>query len=783
VKLAHRLRVVVFALAAMTVAGLMLSLPTAQAQAPTISSLSPLSLRPGQSQDVVVRGGSLAGATHFWTSFPARAVLTPLKPNNGKNPGEVSFRVTVPPETPPGTYGVRVATNQGISPLRILLVDDLSAVAQQAGNTTPAAAQHVSLPAAIDGTVDALASQFYKFHVEAGQRLSLEIFARRIGSALDPTLRLFDSVGREIAYSDDLPGLSEDADINHTFAKAGDYVLCVEDNLNQGGGNYPYHLRIGDFPGAAVALPLGATRGSEVVFRFADKSGAEIEPLHVKVPADPLLFALNVPARFVGGSSRGFATVLLSDRPEFNETEPNDDRKAANRVEFGDNLNGRLQQPGDVDHFIFRAKSSQSVRFTAFARRLGSPADIVLRLTKPDGSQLSYAEGAAANEATFSMSFPADGEYVLEVADLNRRGGPRFAYHVDVTPSDAGFSLAASADSLNIPAGGTAIVTVTAVRSRYVGPIAVQAVGLPAGVTSVPTVIGPGQDNVVLTLRSAAGVPTGHVYPVRIVGSARVRNAEFHTSAAVVDALKTDFGGMPYPPESLMTATALGIGAPAPFALHTEPAELVFGRNLSATVKVIAERQKGFDEEISLEAVSPETEPKQPPPPKHPLPAGITAALKPIPKGASSVEITFAADNQVALAEFTAVLAGTLKKANQALTQPAPGIALKLEEPFHLSVAAESAKLPRKGKLKLKVTARRNPAFKGEIVLACSQLPKGIVAAPAKFAPGATEQELVLSATPDASPGAIKNVKIQGQAKVGSGRFSSKIPLPGIAVE
>ena len=327
-------------------------------------------MRPGQSQDVVVRGSNLAAATHFWTSFHGQAVLTPQKPNNGKNPGEVSFRVTVPADTPPGPYGVRVATKEGISPLRILLVDDLAAVAQQPGNTTPSAAQHVSLPAAINGTVEPLASQFFRFHVEAGQRLAMEIFARRIGSALDPTLRLFDAGGREIAYSDDLPGLSEDAQIEQTFARAGDYVLAVEDNLNQGGGNYQYHLRIGDFPGALVALPLGATRGSEISFRFADKSGAPIESLQAKVPSDPRLFAINVPARFVGGSTCSFAAVLLSDRREFNETEPNDNRKQANRVEFGDNLNGRLQTPGDVDRFVFRATASQSVRFTAYARGL-----------------------------------------------------------------------------------------------------------------------------------------------------------------------------------------------------------------------------------------------------------------------------------------------------------------------------------------------------------------------------------------------------------------------------
>jgi hypothetical protein len=777
---APRCSLVVFAFAASAL--IALGDRSAQAQAPTISTLSPFSLRPGQTQDITVRGGGLAGATPLWTNFHGKSVLTP-KTNNGKNAGEVSFRVTVPAETPPGVYGLRVATDQGISPLRIVLVDDLAVVAQTPGNTTPANAQHVSVPAAVEGALDPLTNHFYKFHVEAGQRLSMEIFARRIGSALDPTLRLFDAKGREIAYCDDLPGLSEDAAIDHTFAKAGDYVLAVEDNLNQGGGNYNYHLRIGDFPAAAVALPLGATRGSELTFQFADKAGSRIEPVLVHVPADPKLVALSVPARIAGGSTRGFATVLLSDRRETSEAEPNNERKTATRVEFGQNLNGRLQTPGDVDHFVFHAKSGQTASLTVFARRLGSPADVVLRLIQPDGNQLAYVEGAAANEAVLTSSFPKDGDYILEVADLNHRGGPRYAYHIEFTPSDAGFALEASADSLNIPAGGTTLVKVTATRARFIGPIAIKAVDLPKGVIYAPTVIGPGQDSVVLTLHADSTAASSRVNPIRIIGTARVRNADFQAVATITELLKTQMAGTPYPPESLTTAAACGIAPAAPFALRTEPAELVFGRNMSATVKVIAERQKGFDEEIALAVVPSEKETTPPSPPKHLLPPGVTAALKPIPKGATSVEIVVSADNQPPLAEFTTVLEGTLKKGNQTHTQPAPGVALKLEEPFHISVAAGTGKLARKGQLPLTVTAKRNPAFNGEITLACSQLPKGITASTAKLAAGKTEQQLVLSATAEAAAGAIKDLKVVAQAKVGNGKFSTKVRLTGVAVE
>ena len=238
---------------------------------------------------------------------------------------------------------------------------------------------------------------------------------------------------------------------------------------------------------------------------------------------------------------------------------------------------------------------------------------------------------------------------------------------------------------------------------------------------------------------------------------------------------------MPYPPESLAAATAIGIAPKAPFNLRTEPSALVFGRHLSAKVRVIAERQKGFDGEIALAVAPIEKSPKPNTPPKSPLPAGVTVALKPIPKAASSVELTFSADNKASLDDFTAVLTGTLKgKENQ--PQPTPGVALKLEPAFRLEVAALSPKLPRKGTAKLKVIVRRNPAFHGEIMLTCSPLPKGVSQASAKLNDGVTEKEIVLAAT-DAPAGTIKNAKVKGRAKVGNERFTAEVPFPPLAIE
>jgi hypothetical protein len=655
----------------------------ADAQAQVISSVTPLALRPGQTQDLLLQGSGLGDARALWCGFPQKSAVSPADSKSRSNPAAVSFRVIVPPQSPLGIYGVRVATPSGVSPLRLMLLDDLPTVRATATNLSRAAAQPLSLPTAVEGALAPQQLHYFKFHAEAGQRVSFEVYARRIGSLLDPTLRLFDAAGREVTYSDDVPGLSEDAAIQRTFRTAGDYVLELGDNVYQGGGEYFYRLRIGDFPAAALPYPLAATRGGEFTCQFADSAKGLIEAFRAKAPSDPSQATLFVPARQSNGNAQSFAAILLSDHKQASESEPNNSPKSASRVDLGNDLNGRLDAADDVDHFVFHAPAEEVVQFTSFSRRLGSPADLVLRLLKTDGNQLAFAESQGPQEATLAATLPGAGDYVLEVRDLSHRGGPRFVYHVEAVAEPAkpsktqnthsrrvrNFSLVAAADSVVIPAGGTAAVAVTAVRSNYGGAIALRAVGLPAGVKSQPTWIGRGEETVDLTLQSTAELTAGVIHSIRIVGSPE--HSQATVPAETTEAVKVQLGAMPYPPLGLCTDLALVAGPRPAFTLHTEPSELVLTPGHSATLKFVAQRQTGFDEEIAL-AVTPE---------KKALPPGVTVAIKPIAKSATSAEITFTANEKAASTIATVVLVGTLKKGNQAIAQPAPGIGLTIERP------------------------------------------------------------------------------------------------------
>ncbi len=743
------------------------------AQAPSIAALAPQAVKPGETVDLTIRGSGLAGATDLWTSFPAQAVLAPDVPNNGKDAASVVFRVAVPADAPLGVHALRVTTPGGTSPLRLIVVDDLPSVAANGSNVAPASAQPISTLVAVDGTTPSLGINFYSLKAAAGDCVSIDVLARRIGSPMDPMVRILDLRGRELAYSDDEPGLNSDAQLAYTFRTAGEYLIEVRDINYRGGGNFFYRLRVGDFPCLTVPYPLSAKRGTQVSLGFAGSDTQNVSPVTLTVPSDPLVAWLPVGAKRVDGKSSGFVTLGLDDADGFLETEPNNAPADANRVNLGATVNGRLTDPSDVDRFIFKATKGQQMTFLAVTRVQNSPCDLVLRIHRADGAQLAEADDAEMQDAVLPFTFPEDGDYTLAVIDRAGRGDERFAYRVTARPTQVGFKLSASADALNIPAGGVEAITVTSVRAGYDGPINVSVAGLPAGLASVPTVIGPGRNSVVLTVRADAGAQTARPTPVRIVGRASINGADYEAAADIQAALSKQFNGIFFPPPQLELLVAAAAAPKPAFALIAEPGEIVFGPNLKATVKVKAARAEGIDEAITL-AVNPA---------EKGLPDGITAAVQPIAKGANEVDVVFTANDKVKLGDYTGVLSGAHKKGDATTSALAAGITLKIQPALAMSLSAGPAKIAKGQQLTVKAVASRNPALAGDIAVTFQNLPPGVTAAAAVIPAAATEVDVVLTAAQDAKAGSVDNLTVTGEMKVGETKFAATSAPVALTVE
>jgi hypothetical protein len=94
-------------------------------------------------------------------------------------------------------------------------------------------------------------SKYVKFHADKGQKLVMEVQARRFGSPLDSILTLTNAQGQVLAENDDwtdplASATTHQADsrIAYTFAAAGEYTVRLRDVQGKGGDDYAYRLII-----------------------------------------------------------------------------------------------------------------------------------------------------------------------------------------------------------------------------------------------------------------------------------------------------------------------------------------------------------------------------------------------------------------------------------------------------------------------------------------------------------------------------------------------------------
>jgi hypothetical protein len=200
-----------------------LGLPEVHCQEPVIDRLDVANFRPGQKATVVVNGKQLIGASGLWTPV---GTLRPKEGSDLSKDQPVTFEGDVKADAVPGVYPARMVTNHGCSEAGWLVVDDLPSVALTPESQDRAVGQVVALPCCVEGQLNPVLSRFFRVALTAGQSVSVEVLARRLGSDLDPVVRVTGPNGNEIAYSDDLPGAEGDTQ----FSSPPPLMASIESN-------------------------------------------------------------------------------------------------------------------------------------------------------------------------------------------------------------------------------------------------------------------------------------------------------------------------------------------------------------------------------------------------------------------------------------------------------------------------------------------------------------------------------------------------------------------------
>jgi hypothetical protein len=596
---------------------------TAAPQAPTINTPANLGAKRGAAVELTLTGTNLTDPVGVLLSCPGEVTI-PTDNKNGTDPARLRVKVELPADCPIGLHTIRVVTKHSVSNFRPFVVDEFPTLPEVETNHSKDNPQAIEVPVVVTGRTDAEASDYFKFKVNAGQTLTFEVLARRIGSPLDPIIVLHDGkTKRELValYADDTPGLQSDCRLTHTFKEGGEFLIEVRDTTYRGGADYYYRLRIGDFPGATTAFPVAIQHGTSAKVGFAGPDTADIPAVSVMAPAEPSLAAVYAtPKR--GAASGWPVPVRLSDMPELTEQEPNNEPAKANKLPVPGGVSARFEKPGDVDHFAVMCKKGVKYTASAMTYEINTPSEVLIRVLDGKGAEVGRSNPAQAN-AHVEFTTAADGEYVIACEQLNFLSGPNEIYHLAVQPVAGDFTITLALDRAEAAAGdGTSVMATVTRLNGYTGPIELAIAGDKA--LSGKTVLPAGQTIAFVPLFVKAGTKPG-AHHFRIRGLANVGERELVRFGTLTEAVKATLGGIPNPPPELLDVCAVGVTEKPPLALHLtlEPSKIEKGK--SGKLIVEAKRDKAADGEISIAPLF--------------TPPNITPAAKPIAKGQTKGEI------------------------------------------------------------------------------------------------------------------------------------------------
>lgn len=562
-------------------------------------------------------------------------------PNGKSQPVEAGTRLRVKlkiaADAQLGPHGLRVVTADGLSEYVRFFVGPFPTVEENEivptkRNDKREAALSVPANSTVFGKLnDPTDVDLYRVEVKAGQRVSAEVEAARLGverGIPDLHLAIYDADGKKLAAADDSALFVQDPVLSIVAPGDGAYFVEVRHSMYNAAGD-AYRLHLGTFARPTAAYPAGGPAGSELKVRLlGDPKGVTEQT--VKLPATAGEFAF-VPA--VDGVPAPSPNKLrVSPFPNVLEAEPNNtpdatgDTAASLPVAF----NGVIGKPGDVDCFRFQAKKGDQFRFHALANALGSPCDPVIwvkpanakgstpgqRVGDSRPNQLGLAPGGGlvrdTNDPILEFTAPADGEYVLGVEDERGEGGDDYVYRVEVTPdANAVFAYIAPEpenqfapqlrQSISVASGNrtTVQMAVFTTNRPFTGELELVGVNLPKGVTIHAPKITPGMLRVPVVFEASADAkPEAALIDlaVRPVGGKEALPSGYRQTITM-----NAYGNNDYYLHVPVDRLALAVTEPAPFRIEVEEPKSALVQNGETALKFTVHRAKGFDGPVTVQ--------------------------------------------------------------------------------------------------------------------------------------------------------------------------------------
>ena len=422
----------------------------------------------------------------------------------------LKLRVTVAADAEVGRRDFRLITSRGAY-VGVFDIGALPEIREVENNDDWRKPQPIAIPILVNGIIGNEDWDHFRVHAEAGETLIFDVSATRHGSRLDADLALLDERGSEIAWVDDTT-IYGDPHLEHTFQKAGDFVIRV--GSLAGGGNADYRLAIGKLPYVTRTFPAGLSAGRTTQLSL---SGTNLDLVDEVWLGDRLAkgtivhrdsktlraifrLAANAPAGpyKIHASRKGMEVAIptelrVSELPEITVSKAPGTLESALAITPSLVLNGVIDQSKATHYFRFEAKAGEKYMFRAESMKLGYHLDPALAVLDSGGAQVAYADDPGGDDRSDEYQLDPDmsyavekgGTYYVAIRDGMYRGGDQLLYRLTVRRMEPDFivELRDPVKSLYQGQQSTLLVRIKR-RAGWDTPVDVWAEGLPEGITA-----------------------------------------------------------------------------------------------------------------------------------------------------------------------------------------------------------------------------------------------------------------------------------------------------------
>jgi hypothetical protein len=434
---------------------------------------------------------------------------------------ELTIKLTVADDAAPGKRELRLLTETAISnPLWIHIGRWSEARETEPNDTTPDAAAITQFPVVVNGQIMPGETDSFSFEAKKGMRLVIVAGARDVIPYLadavpgwfQAVLKLTDSSGAEVAYSDSFH-FSQDPVIYFEVPRDGRYTVEIHDALYRGREDFVYRMTVGEIPFVTSVFPLGAPWDEKVTVQLEGWNLSQ-----TTLETQKVAFRQFRPVRWhsvpQGDGQSVQVPVQMDVLREVFDREPNNDIASAQSLSARTIVNGRIDAPGDEDVFFVSGVGRLAIE--VHARRHGSPLDSMVSVTDSRGKELAYnddyedkTQGFLTHHADSHVvaMIPASGAYV-RLSDAQGSGGAGFVYRLYLRAPEPDFELRVTPATIVARAGAVMPITVHALRNdNFAEDIELALLDPPPGFWLSGAILPGNADHVQLTLTVPATPP------------------------------------------------------------------------------------------------------------------------------------------------------------------------------------------------------------------------------------------------------------------------------------